>query len=92
MNLDKIDWTLLPEPLHEGVRHYIEHGQPTGDFLAAVIMGNRGEAAARADDVNARRLDDIFLFFEKCAPPECHGSVDKQVAWIDRNGLQGWEE
>ena len=85
----KIDWTLLPGHLHQGVLAYIQSGRPTGGFLAAVIRGDRADAAARADPTNARRLDDIFLFFEKCAPAECHGSPAKATEWIRHRGLEG---
>ena len=86
---DEMDWTLLPEHLHPGVLAYILYGQPTGSFLAAVIAGNRYEATVRADEINRPRLDDIFLFFEKCAPAECHGSPAKMASWIERGGLEG---
>ncbi len=85
----KIDWTLLPEHLHQGVLAYIQNGRPTGGFLTAVIRGDRADAAARADDINRRRLDDIFSFFDKQAPAECHGSPDKWALWIERGGLEG---
>ena len=81
---DKIDWTLLPEHLREGVAAYILYGRPTGGFLAAVIRGDRADATARADPTNARRLDDIFLFFEEQAPPDCHGSPANMTAWMRR--------
>lgn len=85
----EIDWTLLPEHLHGGARAYIEQGRPTGDFLAAVIVGDHKGAYARADEVNRLRLADIFAFFEKHAPAECHGSFKKRLAWIERRGLEG---
>ena len=86
---DNIDWTLLPEHLRAGTSAYILYGRPTGGFLAAVIRGDRADAARRADPTNARRLDDIFRFFDEIAPPECHGSPQKAVAWIRRRGLEG---
>ena len=85
----EIDLALLPNHLHEDVRAYIDLGRPTGGFLATVINGNFNEAAMRADPINRLRLDDIFTFFEKHAPTECHGSPAKRAAWIKRGGLQG---
>ena len=85
----EIDLALLPSHLHEGTKAYIERGRPTGGFLAAVINNDFQEAAMRADPINRLRLDDIFTFFEKHAPAECHGSPKKRVAWIKRGGLRG---
>ena len=90
-DMDKIDWTLLPDHLHEGVRAYIERGRPTGGFLAAVITGDRHGAAVRADGINRPRLDDIFSFFQEQAPHECQGTPGKMASWIERGGLKGKE-
>ena len=85
-----IDYTKIPVPrMADSVRRYIEHGQPVGDFLTAMIQNNLMLAIFKADDKNLPALRDWMLFLHWEAPGECHGSPEKMRAWIERGGLRG---
>jgi len=91
--LEKIDYSkgdLLPAHMRESVQAWIEKARPPGSFLAAVIQNNLREAFARADSVNARKLDDIVRWFYNNAPSWCWGSPEAMASWPAR--LEGLRE
>jgi hypothetical protein len=65
-----------------GIRHYIELGQPVGDFLRAVICNDLKNAVGHADDVNVHNLPAYCAYLHNHAPSDCHGSPEKYKAWI----------
>lgn len=86
---EQANWSLIPGHMQEGVRNFIEHGVMGGGFLSAVLRGDLGEAAARADDVNRHRLFDYAAFLSQYAPAGCHGSPQNVSEWCKRGGLNG---
>jgi hypothetical protein len=79
----------VPFHLRDGLRRYVEHGIPPGDFLKALISNRLWETLTRADDTLGRdEITAIFRWLYQCAPPECFGTFDKMQAWVDAGGMQ----
>jgi len=47
-----VDYSRLPQHMHDGVRRYITRGIRPGAFLTAVLENNLMAAFTRADDIN----------------------------------------
>ena len=88
----QIDYSRLPDYMRDATRRYIEDGQPTGDFLAAVISNDLFEAVVRADDTNRPALLEWVRFFYNDAPRDCWGSEEKRQAWLKSGGLNGHQQ
>jgi len=79
----------IPErylPIHEVIedlRHYVERGQPTGDFLQAVLENNLRESFGRADEWNRSNMFLIVSYCYNYLPALCWGSPEKVTAWLD---------
>lgn len=90
-DLNKIDYTLVPEHLRTGLRNYIESGYKPGSFLDRILRGEIKEAIMVADPISSSRLKDIITFLETYAPPCCYGDSLKVDNWISlhaRNKLE----
>jgi hypothetical protein len=85
-------WSLIPEHMIDGVRHYIENGIEPGSFLSAVLQNDLRQAVECADEININRLPDYIRFFYNHAPYGSWGSVEAFNAWIAHRGLSGLEE
>ena len=68
--------------MREAVQRYIEQGIPPGGFLTAIICNNLKESFMRADENNARYLQEWVQWFYWQAPGSCWGSPEKMHAWI----------
>lgn len=79
----------IPEHMHGGVTRYIERGVRPGDFLFFLLQGKQ-EAWHYADAANSNSRAGWGLFLNGCLPAACHGSVEKVNAWIEHDGLAGW--
>lgn len=79
----------IPSHMREGMRNYIEHGIPPGDFLRAVLENDLASAFERADSINSGRIRDYVVFLYNHAPSECWGSKANFAAWIEKRGLLG---
>ena len=86
---DNANWNLIPEHMRAGMKDYIESGCQPGSFLTAVLEGRLREACARADHINAVRIDDYAAFLRQHVPNGSHGSPENYRAWIARGGLNG---
>ena len=91
MNLDHVNWDLIPHHMQGGVRRWIEDGIKPGQFLAAVLCNDLKEALGRADDINRDRLHDTVSFFYSHAPIGCWGSPENFADWHKSGGLNGLE-
>ena len=82
------DYSKIPVPYMEsGVRRYIEHGQPVGDFLTALFNNQLQQAVCQADKENLAALRDWVIWLHWKAPTACHGSPEKTKAWMKSGGL-----
>ena len=79
----------LPEHLRRGMRGYVEHGQPVGSFLRAVLQDNLMLTVIKADPESLAALKDIMNFVLWEIPSVCHGSEKKCTEWIEAGGYEG---
>lgn len=82
MSARKVDYSSLPLHMQDGARAYVEHGQPPGDFLAAVLANDLVEAYSRADSENTLAMRRWAGWLYEEAPRGCWGSTEKVKAWI----------
>lgn len=80
---------LVPPHLHRGIRGYVLHGQPVGDFLTACFANDFREAVGRADDEALAAILEIARLLYGYVPAESWGSRDHVRAWQERGGLLG---
>ena len=66
----------------DGLKRYVEHHIPTGDFLKAVLENDLTEAVARADDENQRVIPIYVSWLYNEAPSKCWGSPEAVRAWL----------
>ena len=92
MNIVPIDYNRIPEHMRASMQRYVEHGAPTGDFLFAILTNNFMETFARADEKNTKAMHDWAKFIYNELPSQCHGSIEKVLAWHGRGGRNGEEE
>jgi len=83
MEVDVIDYSLLPEHLRDGMRRYVEHGIRPGHFLTAVLENDLLEAFNRADETSAYALKNIAEFLQCQLPMECYGSFEAVNRWVN---------
>ena len=89
MDLNKTDWSLIPEYMQGGMRRYFEEGIKPGSFLEAVLVNDLKEACGRADDTNRLHLFDYVMFLYNYAPSRSWGPPENYRAWIAKGGLSG---
>lgn len=77
------NWNLCPGHLIPPFKNYVLHGQPTGDFLRAVLENNLVDAVCRADHQNRDVLRELCLFIYNELPSQCWHSKEKVDAWIE---------
>lgn len=73
----------------DGVRSYIEHGRPPGDFLRALFSNDLKGAFARADINNTARMRFWVEWLYNHAPVQCQGSEEAVDKWIRAGGAKG---
>jgi hypothetical protein len=71
----------IPDRMMGGIRRWIEHRVPPGDFLMAVLRNDLQEACGRADDENLRNIPAYVAYLYNEAPRECWGSPEKVAIW-----------
>jgi len=84
----KKNLNLVPSHLVNGMKLYIEHGIPPGDFLQAVLRNDLMESMGRADEESRNGLFNLCTFLYSHAPFDCHGSEAKYKAWVKNHGLK----
>ena len=78
----KFNQFYIPERMMPGIRLYVEHGIPPGDFLSAVIQNNLSEAVGRADTENLKNIPAFIAYFYNECPGNCWGSPEKMKSWM----------
>jgi hypothetical protein len=72
----------MKQSIIEGIRRYVDHHCPTGEFLRAVLSNKLKEAIFSADDDNILVLPEIVRYCYNEIPGLCWGSPEKVRAWI----------
>ncbi len=84
-----IRYEKLPEHMRDGVKNYLEHGVPPGDFLHAVLCNNLVESYGRADSTNQAHMRDWADFMYNEMPIGSWGSKENVAAWIMAHSSKG---
>jgi len=79
----------IPAYMHEGIVEYVCHGIEPGGFLTAVFEDKLVEAAAKADDTNAKKLYEYASLMYEPVPSACRGK-ENVSHWISIGGLVGF--
>ncbi len=87
--MTKIDYSVLPEHMQQGMKRYVEEHIPPGSFLRAVLENDLVGALFRADKTNAARMLDYAYFLLHAAPPDCWGSEEAVVDWLRKQEGKG---
>ncbi len=77
----------LPFNLRPGLVRHVLIGQPTGDFLFALLSNDLADTVGRADPESLATLRELVRFVRTCTPPLCHGSRAAVKAWRSDGGL-----
>jgi hypothetical protein len=80
-----VDYSNLPEHMHEGTKMYVEKGLEPGGFLYAVLCNDLAAAFGKADEINFQRMSDWASWLWNEAPGACWGSKEKVNAWIEKH-------
>ena len=80
-----IAYNRLPPYMQAPARAYIEHGQPPGAFLLAVLRNDLCGAFARADDENLAALQEWTRWLMDIHPGAWGNDLAVE-AWIKRGG------
>lgn len=81
----------LPEHMQVSAQRYIEHGQPPGDFLRAVLENNLAEAFGRADTENEQHMREWAQWLYMDVPHAAWGSRECVDSWVAQGGLNARE-
>jgi len=73
----------IPLNVADSLKHWIENGRPTGDFLRAVLENDLKNAIWRADANSLEALPTIVSYLHWEAPSLCHGSLARVTEWPD---------
>tara|TARA_R110000824_G_scaffold167181_9_gene343998 strand:+ start:652 stop:963 length:312 start_codon:yes stop_codon:yes gene_type:complete len=79
----------LPTRMLPPLYAYILDGKAPGHFLTAVICNNLRDAVNRADEENLNVLQVWIKLFYNHMPPECYGSQERMLAWMNKLNLRG---
>ena len=74
----------LPDHLKESLDAYVEHGRPTGGFLAACIDNSLRAAVSYADEDNIVIIPAIVGYLYNHCPRGCWGFPGASEQWIER--------
>ncbi len=78
----------IPEYTIDALIDYVEHGRPTGSFLASVLVGDLWGTFRHVDHGNAQYLAAIVGWLRNVPPHLCYGSEAKVAAWAALNPIQ----
>jgi hypothetical protein len=76
----------------DGIKNYVEHGIPPGDFLRAFLENDLKEAFFRADDENQKAMFEIVKYCYNEIPHICWGSPEKVRNWIEEKAKERKEK
>ena len=84
----ELDYSIIPEHMHAGVRRYIETGSRTGSFLNALLSNDLMDALGRAAPDNLAAMANWMRFLHQM-PFNSYGSPAAVAAWREAGGLAG---
>lgn len=77
-----VDYSKIPVPyMEEGLRLWVEKGIRPGSFMTAMLANDFMNAAIRADDFNASKLQEWARFIYNELPEDCWGSREIMKEW-----------
>lgn len=82
----------LPEHMQASAQAYIEHGQPPGGFLRAVLENDLVDAFELADSENECSMRAWVAWLYRDVPPAAWKSQQAVNDWIKQGGLVGIAE
>lgn len=71
----------IPPHMIQAMRHYVDTGEVSSDFLIAIIENNLKGAVSHADDHNKHIIYLYVMWFYNRAPMICWGSPAHRVNW-----------
>jgi hypothetical protein len=84
-DMNRFDYSLIPERMHNGLWGYFAYRRPAGDFLMAVLKNDLMEAVSRADDENMFLLPVYTAWLYNRAPGAGWGGLPGAVErWLDK--------
>ena len=82
--------TTIELRFREALDRYVEHGIPTGSFLAAVLANDLFGAWYRADAAGRANFPLIMDYiYNEFKPSYCWGSPEAVAIWIGHGGRAG---
>lgn len=75
---------IFPERMVRAMRRYVEHHQPVGDFLTAVLSNNLRMAFRCADDENKPLIEEYVKWAHWEIPGNAWGSREAVKAWLEK--------
>jgi hypothetical protein len=82
--MNRFDYSLIPEYMHEALYRYFSKRIRTGDFLFAVLGNDLLGAVRNADDENMWLLPVYTAWLYNRAPGDGWGSPGAVERWLDR--------
>jgi hypothetical protein len=72
----------IPERVLLAINNYVWHGQPTGDFVRAVLSNELQAAIGRADDRSLKAIESICCYVYNAVPSALVGSPERYAKHI----------
>lgn len=86
---DEINYSTMPNRgMQYGIQNYLEHGQPVGGFLTALLSNDLKETCSRADSTNAQLIYEWVKWLYNNAPGSAWGSPQRVAEWMSHRGLE----
>lgn len=84
------NFKFVPVDYMEGaMQRYVEHGANPGHFLMALLSNDLKETYARADNINALKIQEWVTFCYSEIPASSWGSARAVKEWMAHSGLDG---
>lgn len=85
------DYKKIPENILIEIGKYVKFGQPTGDFVKAILCNDLGETVSRASKDVINFIPLIVKYVFNRLPSCACGNEEFYNSWISQGGLQAYE-